>query len=55
VTTTTAPTPDPIPAARPRVVRTEDLFGAKREVIIRHGQQEYRLRITRADKLILTK
>ena len=42
-------------AARPAVVRTEDLFGAGREVIIKHGQEEYRLRITRADKLILTK
>jgi hemin uptake protein HemP len=42
-------------AARPPIVRTEDLFGARREVIIKHGQEEYRLRITRADKLILTK
>ena len=41
--------------ASPPVVLTEDLFGARREVIIRHGQQEYRLRITKADKLILTK
>jgi hemin uptake protein HemP len=52
---TTPSTSDPIPVARPRVIRTEDLFGTKREVIIRHGQEEYRLRITRADKLILTK
>ena len=37
------------------VVRSEELFGARREVIIKHGQEEYRLRITRADKLILTK
>jgi hemin uptake protein HemP len=46
----------PRPAdGRPAIVRTEDLFGARREVIIKHGQEEYRLRITRADKLILTK
>jgi len=37
------------------VLRTEDLFGSRREVIIRHGDEEYRLRITKADKLILTK
>jgi hemin uptake protein HemP len=43
------------PPARPPIVRTEQLFGARREIIIKHGQEEYRLRITRADKLILTK
>jgi hemin uptake protein HemP len=38
------------------VITTEDLFAhGVREVIIRHGAEEYRLRITRADKLILTK
>lgn len=40
---------------RPPIVRTEQLFGSRREIIIKHGQEEYRLRITRADKLILTK
>ena len=43
------------PPARPPIVRTEQLFGSRREIIIKHGQEEYRLRITRADKLILTK
>jgi hemin uptake protein HemP len=43
------------PAPRRPVLRTEHLFGAGREVIIKHGEEEYRLRITRADKLILTK
>ena len=38
-----------------RVVRTQELFGSHREVIIKHGEEEYRLRITKADKLILTK
>lgn len=50
-----APTPDRVAAARPRVICTEELFGPKREVIIEHRGEEYRLRITRADKLILTK
>ena len=36
-------------------VRSEDLFDGSRELIIRHGSEEYRLRITRANKLILTK
>lgn len=48
--------PDPDASTRHgRVVRTEDLFGSRREVIIKHGDEEYRLRITKADKLILTK
>jgi hemin uptake protein HemP len=38
----------------PRVASSE-LFRGKREVVIVHGDQEYRLSITKADKLILTK
>ncbi len=38
-----------------RVVRSDDLFARAREVVIVHGRHEYRLRITRAGKLILTK
>ncbi|PYN39434.1 MAG: hemin uptake protein HemP [Candidatus Rokuibacteriota bacterium] len=38
-----------------RVVRSADLFQTARELVIVHGEEEYRLRITRADKLILTK
>jgi hemin uptake protein HemP len=34
---------------------TGAVFGASREVILVHGGQEYRLRITKAGKLILTK
>jgi hemin uptake protein HemP len=41
--------------SRRPIVRSEQLFGAAREIIIKHGDEEYRLRITRADKLILTK
>jgi hemin uptake protein HemP len=32
-----------------------DLFGDSQEILIDHAGQEYRLRITRQDKLILTK
>ena len=38
----------------PRVASSE-LFRGRREVMIVHGDQEYRLSITKADKLILTK
>lgn len=38
-----------------RVVESHQLFGATREVRIHHFGQEYRLRITRQRKLILTK
>lgn len=31
------------------------LFGKARELVILHGREEYRLRITRQGKLILTK
>jgi hemin uptake protein HemP len=40
--------------ARP-TVRSTDLFQGRKELVIRHGSEEYRLRITRAGKLILTK
>lgn len=39
----------------PRRVYSPALFRGGREVVIIHQGQEYRLRITRADKLILTK
>jgi len=47
-------------AQGPRTILSSDLFGsdlatAEKIVIIRHGQEEYRLRITAAGKLILTK
>lgn len=37
-----------------RIASTE-LFRGRREVVIVHRGQEYRLHITKADKLILTK
>jgi hemin uptake protein HemP len=42
------------PVMPPRVHSTA-LFRDAREVVIVHRGQEYRLRITKADKLILTK
>lgn len=46
-----APRPEPpVPA-----IRSADLFRETREVIIIHHDERYRLRITRAGKLILTK
>jgi len=48
------------PDARPitddaRQLASVALFQGRREVVIVHRGQAYRLRITRADKLILTK
>ncbi|MCP5160031.1 MAG: hemin uptake protein HemP [Gammaproteobacteria bacterium] len=39
---------------RKRLV-SSDLFGDAQEILIEHAGQEYRLRITRQGKLILTK
>lgn len=47
------PRPAAVPAS-PRVVSSE-LFRGQREVVIVHRNQKYRLSITKADKLILTK
>jgi hemin uptake protein HemP len=40
---------------RPRRVESVTLFQLERELVIVHHGQEYRLRITKSDKLILTK
>ena len=46
-----APAPDlPVPVAN-----SADLLGSSRELVILHGTDAYRLRITRHGKLILTK
>ncbi len=39
----------------PEVIGSRALFGARREILIRHEGTIYRLRITSKDKLILTK
>lgn len=46
------PTVEPSPVRR---VESAALFERGREVVIVHHGQEYRLRITKSDKLILTK
>ena len=45
---------DAAPRTAHRIVSSE-LFRGQREVVILHRGQEYRLHITKADKLILTK
>jgi hemin uptake protein HemP len=47
--------PAPASAGEPRRVSSEELIGPAREVLIRHAGCDYRLRITRLGKLILTK
>jgi hemin uptake protein HemP len=52
------PVPDKAPPAdsgQVRRVESTTLFQLGREVVIVHHGQEYRLRITKSDKLILTK
>jgi hemin uptake protein HemP len=52
------PATQPAPLAKPASdaqVPSAALFQGRREIIIVHHGQEYRLRITRAGKLILTK
>lgn len=52
--TPTSPEDDP---ASPEIrrINTADLFQGSREIILLHNGEDYRLRLTRADKLILTK
>ncbi len=41
--------------AGPTWIDSRVLFGGKSEVLIRHGEQIYRLRITKQGKLLLNK
>ena len=41
--------------ARPARISSGNLFAGHRELVIEHAGQEYHLRLTRNDKLILTK
>jgi hemin uptake protein HemP len=50
--TTSAPA---VPARELKRVSSDELIGPAREVLIRHAGCDYRLRITRQGKLILTK
>lgn len=51
--------PSPVPSTQRRVsassIPSPELFQGGQEVVIRHDGQDYRLRITRQNKLILTK
>jgi hemin uptake protein HemP len=38
-----------------RTISSRDLLGGDRMIIIRHEQEDYRLQVTAAGKLILTK
>lgn len=49
------PPPADRESGRPKIVTSGDLFGGESEVLIMHNGVQYRLRITRQDKLILTK
>ncbi|HTN73760.1 MAG TPA: hemin uptake protein HemP [Pirellulaceae bacterium] len=40
---------------RPRIVRSEELLQGARELWVEHGDEMYRLRLTRSGKLYLTK
>jgi len=46
---------DPPPGDSPPILSSRDLLGGHREVIIQHGTEQYRLRLTRNDRLILVK
>lgn len=41
--------------ATPRRIPSEELLAGRREIVIVHGEVEYRLRVTAQEKLILTK
>ena len=47
--------PSRLPPQELKRVSSEELVGPAREVLIRHAGCDYRLRITRQGKLILTK
>ncbi len=51
----TQPSEHPEVHTATRCVRSEDLLQGSRELLIAHGQELYRLRLTRSGKLILGK
>jgi hemin uptake protein HemP len=60
-TVTTDPPRDPLSESEHRLVNPQrevsstDLMQGNREIVIRHGQEAYRLSVTRSGKLILRK
>jgi hemin uptake protein HemP len=55
VTEPQKPPQPPPPPEPPVVVDARQIFGDRREVLIQHDGVQYRLRITRRNKLILQK
>ncbi len=53
--TSSATTPGPEDAPPPRTIDSQDLLAGGRELVIRHEQATYHLRLTGSNKLILTK
>lgn len=53
----TDPTLPPVDdnAREPRIVSSESLLAGQRELLIQHGTERYRLRLTANNKLILVK
>jgi hemin uptake protein HemP len=47
--------PTPIPGSIPGPISSEELLAGQREIIIQHGTEQYRLRLTNNNKLILVK
>ena len=45
----------PADSTAPRVVTSETLLAGRRELLIQHGAEQYRLRLTASNKLILVK
>jgi hemin uptake protein HemP len=40
---------------QPKTIASKDLLGDQQEILILHAGEQYRLRLTRQNKLILTK
>jgi hemin uptake protein HemP len=51
----TEPNVPPAETESPLSYDSKDLFQGRREIVIRHHAEDYRLRVTRNDKLILNK
>jgi len=49
------PSPGPADGATIRIIPSAELFRGAREVLIQHGDEVYRLRLTRNGKLLLFK
>jgi hemin uptake protein HemP len=51
----TGPSQPPAQPPETRIVRSEELFAGERMIMIEHAGAQYRLMITRNDRLILQK